>query len=351
MNSKELLEKLSNTSSVSCCEENVAQIISEAFSQNTDSIEKDKLNNLIALKKGINNKKEIKIMIAAHADEIGLMVKDIDDEGFIRFTKIGGVDQRTLLGAEVTVHSKEDIYGIIGTKPQHLQSDDEKKNAPDMDDLILDIGYSKEKVKELVEIGDYISLKRDFRDLQGSVVTGKAMDDKAGIAAMYETSLELNKLKHEADVYYVSTVQEEVGVRGVTVSTYKINPDIGIVIDVGFGSTPELPKEDVSDLGKGPALTIGGNIHPKLREKLASIGKEYHIPFQFEVAPGSSGTDAWAMQISRAGVPCLVISLPLRYMHTTVETLDMKDVKATGKLLARFISAITSENLEEFLCY
>jgi len=351
MDSKELLIELSNSVSISGCEDKATNIIEETFKKHVDEIHKDKLGNLICVKKGTNNNKGIKIMLAAHMDEIGLMVKDVDDNGFIRFIGVGGVDPRTLLSSEVIVHGEKELYGVIGTKPVHLQENDEKTKAEDMDDLIIDVGFKKEKVLELVDIGDYISLKRTAHELQGSTFTGKSMDDKAGISVMYECLLELEKLKHQADVYYVSTVQEEVGLRGATVSAYKVNPDIGIAIDVGFGSTPELSDEDSIDLGKGPAITIGGNIHPKLRGKLVEIAREYNIPFQYEVAPGVSGTDAWAMQITRAGVPCILISLPLRYMHTTVEVLDMKDLKNAGKLIARFISAINADNLEELICY
>ncbi len=160
------------------------------------------------------------------------------------------------------------------------------------------------------------------------------------------------KINHEADIYFVSTVQEEVGVRGAFTSTYRINPDIGIAIDVGFGFTPELPKYETLDMGKGPGITMGGNIHPGLREHLVNIAKDYNIPFQYEIAPpGPTGTDGRAMQITREGIPTLCLSIPLRYMHTSVEVVDMTDIKNTGKLLAFFIASISNENLEGLLCY
>lgn len=351
MDTKDFLIKLSNTSSVSGCEENVSELISETFNPYADKIVKDKLNNLMCIKNGKSESDNVKIMLAAHADEIGLMVKDIDDNGFIYFTMVGGVDQRTLIASEVTIHGKEDLYGIIGSKPHYLQEASEKSNAKKMEDLIIDVGLGKEEVKEIVEIGDYISLRRKAENLISSILTGKALDDKAGIAVMYETAKEIDKLKHESDIYYVSTVQEEVGTRGAIVSAYSIKPDIAIVIDVGFGKTPELSKEDSIELGKGPAITLGGNVHPKLRKKIVEVAKEYNIPFQYEVEVGLTGTDARSILISRAGVPCVVISLPLKYMHTTVETIDMNDIKNSGKLIARFISSITNENVEELLCY
>lgn len=138
---------------------------------------------------------------------------------------------------------------------------------------------------------------------------------------------------------------------GALTSTYSINPDIGIAVDVGFGTTPELSSSDSIEMGKGPGITLGGNIHPNLRKKLVEIAKEYNIPYQMEITPGPTGTDARAMQITREGIPSLVLSVPLRYMHTSVEVLDMQDVKNSGKLLAFFIASISSDNLEGLLCY
>ncbi|WP_352404838.1 M42 family metallopeptidase [Sporanaerobacter acetigenes] len=353
MEMSQFIEILSNSHGVSGYEYNLKDSIVEAFKPYTDEIQVDKLGNIIAIKKGTSKdrNKRSKIMIAGHMDEIGLIVTAIEDDGFLRFSKIGGIDPRTLLGQEVIVHGKKDIFGVIGAKPPHLQDESEKNKAVKMEDMSIDVGYSKEEVKKLVTIGDSITIRRIFKHLQGSRVTGKALDDKTGVAAMYECAKELSNLNHEADVYFVSTVQEEVGIRGAITSTYKINPDIGIAIDVGFGSTPELPEEDVLDMGKGPGITIGGNIHSGLRKKLADIGNEYNIPIQYEVCPGPTGTDARSIQITRSGIPTLCISIPLRYMHTSVEVIDLNDVKNTAKLLAFFIAAISNENLEGLLCY
>ncbi|NMB27134.1 MAG: M42 family metallopeptidase [Tissierellia bacterium] len=351
MDTKDLLEMLSNSSGVSGHESRLNDAIFSVFKIYADNILIDNLGNIIILKKGKNNGSNTKIMIAGHMDEIGLMVKYIEDNGFIRFTNIGGIDPRTILGQEVIVHGKKDLFGVISSKPPHLQEPAEVNKAIKMEDMIIDLGYSKEELEKIISIGDTITIKRDFKELQGDRFTGKALDDKAGIAAMYECVKELSKINHEADVYFVCTVQEEVGTRGALTSTYKINPDIGIAIDVGFGSTPELSKSDTLDMGKGPGITIGGNIHLGLREKMVEVSKEYNIPFQIEVTPGPTGTDARAMQITREGVPSLCLSIPLRYMHTSVEVVDMKDIKNTGKLLTFFIASISNENLEGLLCY
>ncbi len=352
MDTKVFLESLCNSKGVSGYEYPLHNLIISSFNKYLDDVSVDKLGNVIGVKKGTyKDNDNIKIMIAAHMDEIGFMVKDIEDNGFIRFTNIGGIDPRTILGQEVIVHGKEDLYGVIGSKPPHLQDPSEHNKAIKMEDMIIDIGFPREKVEELVSIGDPITIRRSIKSLLGARVAGKALDDRAGIAALYECMKELSKLQHEADIYFVTTVQEEVSMAGALVSSYRIKPDIGIAIDVGFGSTPELPKSLTIELGKGPAIALGGNIHPTLRKKLIDIANDYNIPSQVEVAPGPTGTDARAMQITRDGIPSLLLSIPLRYMHTSVELLDMVDIKNTGKLLAFFIASISNDNLEGLLCY
>lgn len=353
MNSKEFLKILSNSNGVSGYEYRIRDKIVSEFNKYSDEIKTDNLDNVIAIKKGnLNkNKNRIKIMLAAHMDEIGLMVTNIEKDGFLRFVTIGGIDPRTLLGQEVLVHGKKDLFGIIGAKPPHLQEESERNSTVKLENMTIDLGLKKEDAKKLVKIGDSITIKRELIELQGNRIAGKALDDRAGIVALYECIKKLNKLNHYSDIYFVSTVQEEVGCRGATTSAYSINPDIGIAIDVGFGSTPELPKEDTLDMGKGPGITLGGNIHPGLRKKLVEIAKEYNIPFQLEVEPGPTGTDARAIQITRQGIPTLCISIPLRYMHTSVEVIDLKDIKNTAKLLAFFVASISNENLGGVLCY
>ena len=351
METKELLRTLSNSSGVSGYEHNLKDTIISAFKDHSDEIMTDKLGNIIVLKKGVNNSNNLKIMLAAHMDEIGLMVKDIEENGFIRFTSIGGFDPRTVLGQEVIVHGSKDLFGVIGSKPPHLQDPNDQDKAIKMEDMTIDIGFPKEKVDEMVSIGDVITIKRDFIELQGSKVSGKALDNRSGMVTMYECIKELNKLNHEADVYFVNTVQEEVSMAGAMISTYKINPDIGIAVDVGFGRTPELAKADSIELGKGPGITLGGNIHPGLRNQITEVAKKYNIPFQMELCAGGTGTDARAIQITREGIPSLVLSIPLRYMHTSVEVIDMTDIKNTAQLLAFFIASISNENLEGLLCY
>lgn len=342
------LETLSNESGVSGYEYNLNDFITSEFEKYTDETKIDQLGSIISLKKG---KGKTKIMLAAHMDEIGLMINYIEENGLLRFTSVGGLDPRTIIGQEVTVHGKEKIFGVIGSKPPHLQDPTEQDKSIKMEDMIIDIGYSYAKVKDLIQIGDVVTINRDLQHLKNNRVTGKALDNRVGVSVLLECAKELQKIRHEADVYFVSTVQEEVSMGGVTAASYNIDPDFGIAVDVGFGHTPELEKSASLKLGEGPGIALGGNIHPNLRKKLLEVAKQYNIPFQNEIAPGSTGTDADAMQINRAGIPALVLSVPLRYMHTSVELIQLEDIRYTAQLLSFFISSISDSNLEGLLCY
>ena len=350
METKDLLEMLSNGNGVSGFEFNLRNEIINAFEQYTDSVQADKLGNIIAHKKGSGNG-AVKILMAAHMDEIGFMVKDIDKKGFIHFTNIGGIDPRTILAQEVIIHGKEEVLGVIGSKPPHLQDSSEQEKSIKMEDMIIDTGYEKEDLDKLVSIGDSITVSRRMVNLMNGRVSGKAMDDRAGVAALYETMMELKGINHYADVYFVATIQEEITMAGALTASYGINPDIGIAVDVGFGRTPELNNSNSIEMGKGPGITLGGNIHPGLRKRLVKVASDYNVPIQTDVRPGPTGTDARAMQITREGIPALVLSIPLRYMHTSVEVLDLKDVSYTAKLLAFFSASIKEDEMEGLLCF
>ena len=350
MDKYEFLELLTNGHGVSGFEYTLSKAVIDAFTPLSDTVKVDRMGNVIAHKKGTGNG-AVKIMMAAHLDEIGFMVKYIEDNGFIRFTTIGGIDPRTTVGQEVWVHGEETILGVVGSKPPHLQDSKEQEEAIKLEDMIIDTGFSKDKLQEIVSIGDTITIKRNTTKLLNNKVAGKAMDDRAGVAALLEALKELQSINHYADIYMVATVQEEVSMTGAFTSTYHIQPDVGIAVDVGFGNTPELDKADSLEMGKGPGITIGGNVHPGLMKRLFDVGKKNGIPCQKDVAPGPTGTDARAMQITREGIPALVVSIPLRYMHTSVELLDLEDVHHTARLLAQFTNSLKEGELEGLLCF
>lgn len=349
MELKENLIKLLEPAIPSGSEIENSDSIKEILGKYCDEVKRDKLGNLIGLKKGI--KSDYKVMLAAHMDEIGLMVKHIDDKGFIRFAFIGGVDQRILPGQEVIIHGNKNLRGIIGTKPPHIQEPEERQKAIKTENMFIDTGLDRDEVKKYVNIGDYITFDRKPMELKNSCFASNALDDRAGLAVIICALRELEKMKFDGDVYAVATIQEEVGLRGATVSTYGINPDIGIAIDVCHGSMPEVADYETQKLGGGPVLALGPNIHPKLFKGLKDICEEYKIPYQLDPESASTGTDAWAIQITREGIPTALVSIPLRYMHTTVETVDLDDIKMSGRLLALFISSISNEFMEGLACF
>ena len=345
----EELMKLSNITGVSGYEWDVGNHVKAMFEKYCDTAYIDKMGNVVGIKKAARTNPK-KIMIAAHLDEIGLMVKNIDENGFIRFTNIGGVDQRILPGLEVIIHGKKNLFGIIGAKSPHLQKEGEEKKSVKYEDMSIDIGMSADKAKELINVGDIISFDISACKLQNNIITGKSLDNRAGIAVIETCLSELKSYSINDDLYSVATVQEEVGLRGAIISSYNISPDIAIVIDVCHGDTPDASKEETMKIDKGPVITIGPNIHQGPVKLLQETAEEYNISVQTDIEPGNTGTDAWAIQVSRSGVPTVLLSVPLRYMHTGVETLSINDIKSAGRLIAFFIKKY-SEKAEDVLCY
>ena len=340
-----LLKKLSEARGVSGYEAEVRGIVAEEFGRYADEVQTDKLGNVIALKRGEGEEPRRRIMLAGHMDEIGLMVTTLE-KGFLRFTSVGGLDERTLLGQEVTVHGRRDLPGIIGSRPPHVLPREERDKTIDMDKLFIDVGMGAEELARLVRVGDLATMKREFTQLQGDLVAGKAFDDRAAVAAILVCLEGLASVRHAWDVYAVATVQEEVGLRGAITSAYGLAPDVGIAIDVTFGDQPGVPEAETVEMGKGPAIAFGPNVHPKLYETLVEVAQELEIPYQVEPIPGRSGTDAWAIQVTREGIPTALLSIPLRYMHTSVETVSLKDVERTGRLMAGFIVGLDEGFME-----
>jgi putative aminopeptidase FrvX len=333
------LKSLSEASGVSGYEDAVRSLVREAFVPLADEVRTDAMGNLIAFKGGCGEGTRRRIMLAGHMDEIGLIVTMLD-KGFLRFTQVGGFDVRTLMGQEVIVHGQRPLPGVIGSRPPHVLSAEDREKPVPMDKLFIDVGLAQCELEKMVRVGDLVTIRRPFIELQNGLVSGKAFDDRAAVASIAVCLETLQTLAHTWDVYGVATVQEEVGLRGATTSTYGIAPDVGIAIDVGFGKQPGVGEERSIDLDKGPALCIGPNIHPVMFSELKRVAEEYEIPLQVEVDPGPTGTDARAMQVTREGIPTALLSIPLRNMHTPVETLAVKDVVRTGRLLAQFIASL-----------
>jgi len=334
-----LLKKLSEARGVSGYEAEVREIVAQEFGRYADEVQTDKLGNVIALKRGEGEEPRPRIMLAGHMDEIGLMVTKLE-KGFLRFTSVGGFDERVLLGQEVTVHGRKDLPGIIGSRPPHVLPQEEREKIIPMDKLFIDVGVGEEELEHLVRVGDLVTLRREFTQLRDDLAAGKALDDRTAVAAILVCLEALAPIRHTWDVYAVATVQEEVGMRGAITSAYGLAPDVAIAIDVTFGDQPGVSEAETVKVGEGPAIGFGPNIHPKLHQALVEVAKELEMPYQVEPLPGRSGTDAWVIQVTREGIPTALLSIPLRHMHTSVETVSLKDVERTGRLLAGFIGRL-----------
>ena len=345
----ETLELLCKTPSISGREQKMSQLILNYFLKYCDNAYIDKFNNCIGIKHGSGANKK-KIMVTAHMDEIGFLVKSIDDKGFVKLASVGGIDSKVLLAKEVVLHGKEDVYGVIGAKPPHLLKPEETSKSVKLEDLSVDTGFTKEKLFKLISLGDEVTFRPNFRTHKNGRISTNGLDNKTGILSLMLIMEELQKLNHYHDVVFVATTQEELNLAGVINATYNIRPDVAIVIDVGHGDTPDAPKDETYTLGKGPAIGLGPNLHRKLSKRLKDFAKEENIPYQLDIEPGDTGTEAWATQVSRKGIPTLLISIPLKYMHTQVELVSEQDIKLTGRLTARFLSAMGVE-MEGLLCY
>jgi len=341
-----LLKQLSEADGISGFEGPAREFVRQTWQPFVDEMREGKLGSLIALKRGSGSEPRPKLMLAAHLDEIGLMVTGIE-KGFLRVTRVGGADQRVLLGLEVTVHGERDLPGIVATRPPHVMPEEERKKPVPWDKLFVDVGLPAEEVERLVSVSDPISIRREMVELENRRVAGKAMDDRACIAIVTLALEQLAGMRHTWDVFAVATAQEETGLKGATTAAYGVAPDLAVALDVGFAKQPGVSEVSVFPLGEGPFIGIGPNFHPALVARLKKVAETHEIPYHIEPTPGRSGTDAWAIQVTREGIPTALISLPIRYMHQPVETLDVQDIERTGRLLAAFVAGLEEDFLEK----
>ncbi|KAF5088066.1 putative aminopeptidase YsdC [anaerobic digester metagenome] len=332
----DLLKKLSDAHGLSGFEGNIKTIIRKELDGYVDEITEDRLGNLIAIKKG----SDFSVMIASHMDEIGLMVQYIDDKGFIKFVGIGGWFNPTLHTQRVVLHgTKGPVPGVIGSKPPHVMTPEDRKKEIKMEDLFIDIGASSaEEAAGLgIEIGTPVTIEQELIKLANNRVTGKALDNRVGVLVLIET---LRRMKTSMTIYAVFTVQEEIGLKGAKVSAFALNPDVAIATDVTIpGDHPGVSKKEASpEMGKGPVLVIasasgrGLLADNRLITWLRSAGDKMKIPYQLEVGDGGN-TDASIINLVRDGIPSIPLSVPSRYIHSPVEVVDLKDVESTIDLL------------------
>ncbi|WP_243374421.1 M42 family metallopeptidase [Geotalea sp. SG265] len=326
--------------------EQPAQRIFRSYVEPFASVTTDVMGNVFGAIEGVGEDRP-RVMLVGHSDEIGFQIKYLDDNGFIYFGAIGGVDPHLSTGQRVNIHSRNGIIsGVIGKKPIHLMEPKDRETVVKLDAQYIDIGAASRKEAEaLVRVGDPVTFAVGLSKLQGDRVTSRGFDDKAGSFVVAEVLRRVAELtdKLQVDLYGVSSVQEEVGLRGGTTSSYTVNPHIGICVEVDFATDqPDVDRKHNGEvkLGKGPILPRGANINPALFELLAETAAAENIPVQFTGLPRATGTDANVMQISRGGVATALVKIPLRYMHTPVEVLSLSDLENAVRLIVATLGKI-----------
>lgn len=337
-----LIKRLSETPGLSGHEGPIRALVRDLWAPLVDELREDGLGSLIGLRRGAAPEPRPKLMLAAHMDEIGLRVSGIE-RGFLRIVRVGGSDRRVLPGLEVTVHGRRDLPGVIGMRPPHVVPQERRDKTVPWEELLVDLGLPEKEVRALVEVGDPVSFRRELVELRGSLVSGKALDNRTSVAVLTLVLEHLSHMAHAWDVVAVAAVQEEVGLHGAVTSAYGVAPDMAVAVDVGFARQPGLADERALPLGEGPAIGVGPNFHPMVVERLKASAEVHEIPYRLEPVPGRSGTDAWAIQVSREGVPTGLVSIPLRYMHQPVETLAVRDLERGARLLAVFAAGLEAD--------
>jgi endoglucanase len=284
-------------------------------------------------------------MIAAHMDAIGLQVSKLTD-GFLHITNLGGIDIRVLPGMEVTVHasgSGEQLPGVIAMPPMRLLPEEEPDKAVAMQYLLVDTGLTPREVEKKVRVGDLVSFANEPMELAGDVLSGHSVDNRSSVAALTVCLEELQNKSHVWDVWAVSTVQEETSYLGAYSSAFQLRPQVAIAVDVTHAKGPGVSGWQTFPLGKGVGLCVGPNMHPFLHTKLKEVAERMEIPWFLDITPSHSGTDAYPIQVSAEGIPTALVEFPIRYMHTPVEAVAVKDIQRAGRLLAEFIASLAPD--------
>lgn len=342
----DLLKEMLSASGLSGFEGPIREIIREAWEPLTDELSISKIGSLHGLKKGQGDQPRKRVLISAHMDAIGMMVTQVED-GLMRVTEIGGLDHRILPGQPVTVHGRKDLPGIVVQPPGHLLPESAGDGPVEMKYLFVDVGLRPEDVDKLVRVGDTVSYAQQPLELTGEALAGHTLDNRVSVAS---TTLCLEALQgraHDWDVWAVASAQEEETLGGALTSPFDIRPDIAIIIDVCFAKGPGSSDWRSLPFGEGVGIGYGPNIHPALYDAFEKKAKELEIPYHRDLMPKMSGTDAMAVQIVAEGIPCAVLGIPLRYMHTPVETVSLKDIRRAGRLMAEFIADLEPDALDQ----
>ena len=342
------LKSLLSVSGLSGFEGPAARLIEEKWHPLVDEISISRVGSLHGLKKGWGTEPRPSLMIAAHMDAIGLLVSQIQD-GFLHITNLGGIDIRVLPGLEVTVHASgtgEELPGVIAMPSSQLLPESEGEGVIALKYLLVDTGLPARDVEKKVRVGDLVSFANEPLELAGDVLSGHTVDNRSSIAALTVCLEELQRKSHAWDVWAVATVQEEVTYLGAYGSAFQLRPQLAIAVDVTHAKGPGVNGWESFPMGKGVGLCIGPNLHPFLHARLKDVAERSEIPWFLDLAPTQSGTDAYAMQVTAEGIPTALVEFPIRYMHTAVESVCLKDIQRAGRLLAEFIASLEPNFLD-----
>lgn len=340
------LKDLIQAPGLSGYESPVRSLIEAAWSPLTDELSTSRLGSLHALKRGAAPAPRRSLLISAHMDIIGLMVTGISD-GFLHVTEIGGIDPRVLPGQPVTVHGRKDLPGLVVQPPAHLLPPDNQNSPVRLQNLLVDLGLEPGEVVRLTRPGDLVSFAQPAVEMENEVLSGRSLDNRASIAALTHCLQELKGRPIGWDLWALATSQEEETLGGGATSAFQLRPDLAVILDVTFASSPGAPGYRTFAMGKGPTLGIGPNVHPALHRLFQELADRLEIPYKDEVMPRHSGTEAYSIQIAAEGIPTMVIGIPLRYMHTPVEMISMKDITRTGRLLAEFAASLDETSMDQ----
>jgi tetrahedral aminopeptidase len=342
-----LLQRLIASSSPSGFEQRAQQVVREEALAFADEVRTDVHGNVIA---SLNPKGYPRVMLTAHIDELGFLIRYIDEQGYLYFTPIGGFDASTLQGERVIVHTPGGpVSGVVGCRAVHLLEGDERGKVPSLRDMWIDIGAaSQEEARQLVPLGSAATRAAQPEILRGDLVVSRALDNKSGICAIIEALRRLHERRAQlhAAVFLVSAVQEEVGTRGAQTSAYSIDPHIALTVDVTFASDhPQTSKIRLGDvkLGGGPGITIGGFVNPRIYQGMIAAAEKAEIPYQYDIQSSYTGTDNDKIQVIRGGVATGLLNIPCRYMHSGSEVVSLKDIDATAELMAQFVLSLNEE--------
>jgi len=342
---RDLFIKLLETPSPSGFERPIQDIVRTYVGDFADRVTTDLHGNVIASK---NPDAPVRVMLAGHCDQIGMLVSHIHDQGFLHAQTIGGWDPQQLIGQRMTVWTAAGpLPAVISRKPIHLLTDEERKQVVKLEDMWLDIGAkSKDEAKELVRIGDPVTLQLGFQEMRGGLANSPAMDNKCGLWVVLEALRRASKPDLNVGVYAVSTVAEEIGLRGAQTSAFGIDPQIGIAVDVTHATDcPTIDKRQRGDinLGSGPVIVRGPNMNPVIVERLLSLAQKNEIPHQLAASGRAQPNDSNPLQVSRAGVATGLVAIPNRYMHSAVEMISLDDIDRAADLLAAFVVNLTGQ--------